>query len=195
MANKQASGGITLAKVLSHPMRVQILMKMNSPRRAMSPVRFSEEAGLPLGNVSYHFRELEKAGCVEVVETIQRRGATEHVYEPSKRAMAWTREWESLGAVVKQNLAAVALRGAVEALGAAIDSGMYDSREGSHLAYDTLWVDELGWTELGMAVKSCIEEMLAITFEAGERLKQDPDAPRFLASYVLTSFQSPEPED
>lgn len=185
-------GGVTLAKVLSHPLRVQILMKMNSPRQALSPVRFSEEVGMPVGNVSYHFRELEKAGCVELVDTKQRRGATEHIYEPAMRAMAWTREWENLGPVVKQNLAAIALRGAVEALGASIDTGMYDSLEGSHLAFDTGWVDEQGWVELGEAVKKCIEEGLAITFAAAERLKADPDLPRFLASYVLSSFQSPE---
>ena len=36
--------------------------------------------GEPLGNVSYHVRQLEKAGLIELVATRQRRGALEHYY-------------------------------------------------------------------------------------------------------------------
>ena len=36
--------------------------------------------GEPLGNVSYHVRQLEKAGLIELVAVKQRRGALEHYY-------------------------------------------------------------------------------------------------------------------
>ena len=90
-------------------------MRMNAPIRRLSPVEFSEESGVELGTIAYHFRTLDKAGCIEVVDEERRRGAVVHFYEPVKRAMAWTREWEALGPVVRQNLAATALRGAVRA--------------------------------------------------------------------------------
>src|SRR3954452_3411551 len=88
------SASVVMGKALSHPLRVRILMGMNAPPRMLSPSEFSEEARVSMGLASYHFRELAKAGCIEVAEEIRRRGATEHRYLPVKRAMAWTREWE-----------------------------------------------------------------------------------------------------
>ena len=72
--------GVGMAKVLAHPLRFKILIAMNTPFRRLSPSGFSEETDEPLSNASYHFRVLDRAGCIKVVETYQRRGATEHVY-------------------------------------------------------------------------------------------------------------------
>lgn len=181
---------IRVAKMLSHPLRVRILMAMNAPARPMSPKQFSDETGEKLGDCSYHFRELEKAGCLEVVETHKRRGATEHVFAPVKRAMAWTREWESLGPVVRQNLAATALRGVVEAIGTAIDGGTFDARDDSHLSFDTQDVDEQGWHELHRSLQVALEEALTITHRAGERLAANPELERFPATYMLAAFEN-----
>src|SRR5690242_9472439 len=161
---------VEMAKVLSHPIRFQILVEMNTPVRRLSPSEFSEERGEPLGNVSYHFRVLDKAGCIKVVDTVQRRGATEHVYEPVKRAMAWKREWENLGPYVRDNIAASALGGAVEILGRAIDEGTFDQREDSHLSYDCEWVDEEGWTEIHTIFRQQLEELLIATERIKKRL-------------------------
>ena len=40
---------------------------------------------LDLRSVAYHVRVLKKLGCIELVETLPRRGAVEHVY----RAADW----------------------------------------------------------------------------------------------------------
>lgn len=68
----------TLAKALSHPVRAQALTILNA--RVASPSEIAEELELPLGNVAYHVNELEKFGCVELVRTVPKRGATEHFY-------------------------------------------------------------------------------------------------------------------
>lgn len=54
-------------------------------------------------------------------------------------------------------------------------------------------LDDLGWTELHMIFQRALEEILAVTFEVGERLKQNPQVPRFLASYVLSTFETADP--
>ncbi len=182
-----------MAYVLSHPLRFSILNDMNTPPRKLSPSEYSEEIGEKLGNVSYHFRILHRAGCIEIVDTCQRRGATEHVYGPVKRAMAWTAEWERLGSFVRQNVASSALGNAVKQAGAAIDEGTFDQRNDSHLSHDTLWTDEEGWHEIHALFKTQLEELLEITERIGQRLGADLDIPRFLVTYFMSTFESPRP--
>jgi len=183
---------IQIAEALRHPIRAQILMRMNAPIRRLSPSEFAEEQGLAVGDASYHFRKLEKFGCLTVVEEHKRRGATEHVYEPVKRAMAWTSEWEMMGAVVKQHLAASVLRGGVERIGGSIDSGKFDARD-SILAWDTAWVDEEGWNQIHAIFKGALEETLMVIAEATKRVEDAPSEEKFLATYLLSTFES-DPE-
>lgn len=186
--------GVAMAHALSHPLRVRILMRMNVPTRRVSPKEFSDETGEALGNCSYHFRQLEKFGCVKVVDEVQRRGAMEHYYEPERRAMAWTREWEALGPVVRQSLTASLLRGGVERIGNAIDSGTFDARNDSHMSWDTAWVDEEGWQQLHRIFQRALEESLIVTTESAKRLENLPRGEQFLVTYLLATFESP-PED
>ena len=181
------------AKVLSHPLRFRILNDMNTPARRLSPSEFSDEIGGSLGTVSYHFRVLNKAGCIEVVDTVQRRGATEHIYEPVKRAMVWKNEWANLGPVVRQVVAASALGNAVRQVGASIDEGTFDKREDSHLSHDTFWTDEQGWTEMHSMFQRHLEDLLITAQRIKGRLDDDPDIPRFLVTYFMATFETPPP--
>jgi DNA-binding transcriptional ArsR family regulator len=67
-----------LAKALAHPLRAQILERLE--RHTASPSELADELAAPLGNVSYHVRILADAGLIELVRTTRRRGATEHHY-------------------------------------------------------------------------------------------------------------------
>lgn len=186
--------GVGMAKVLSHPLRFKILISMNTPFRRLSPSEYSEETGEALSNSSYHFRVLDKAGCIQIVETIPRRGAEEHVYEPVKRAMAWTREWERLGSYVRQHVAGSALGGVVEKVGESIDAGTFDKRDDSHLSWDTFYTDEEGWEEIHTKYRKHLEDLICTTQRIKERLEADPDRPRFLATYMNATFESPPPK-
>ena len=80
-----------IAEVFVHPLKLRILALMaeppplrtfahGSPEPGWSPNSLYLAAGEPLGNVSYHVRQLEKAGMIELVAVKQRRGALEHYY-------------------------------------------------------------------------------------------------------------------
>jgi DNA-binding transcriptional ArsR family regulator len=80
-----------IAESFVHPLKIRILKLMAEPppprataeglpEPGWSPNGLYVAAGEPLGNVSYHVRQLEKAGLVELVATKQRRGALEHYY-------------------------------------------------------------------------------------------------------------------
>jgi|GEM_PF-810700 len=178
-----------MAKVMSHETRVRILMSMNTPRRRLSPKVFAEETGLPVHHCAYHFAELEDTGCIALVATRQRRGATEHIYEPRKAALQWTDDWKLLGSAVKQSVLASVMRGAVEALGEAIESGTFEARAESHMSWSTIKVDERGWSEIAEVFDQALAELIAIDQKATERIAAG--ASFFAASYFMASFESP----
>ena len=189
------SASVVMGRALSHPLRVKILMSMNAPVRMLSPSVFSEETGCSMGLASYHFRQLQKAGCIEVAEKVQRRGATEHRYLPVRRAMAWTREWELLGSAVKQSLAATALGGACEVIGEAVDQGTFESLPDSILAWDVMRVDMKGWEKAHGILARALAELMEVGDECRKRVANMPDEDVFLLSYLMSSFESPERPD
>jgi DNA-binding transcriptional ArsR family regulator len=80
-----------IAEAFVHPIKLRILALMAGPPPARAPAEDSPEPGWspnslyvavgePLGNVSYHVRQLQKAGLIQLIATRQRRGALEHYY-------------------------------------------------------------------------------------------------------------------
>jgi DNA-binding transcriptional ArsR family regulator len=67
-----------LAKALSNDVRSRAFqLLVQGPQ---SPKSIAAELGLDLRTVAYHVRVLKKLDCIELVETLPRRGAVEHVY-------------------------------------------------------------------------------------------------------------------
>lgn len=193
-AREERKFAAVLAQALSHPLRVSILMKMNTPKREMSPSDYADESGEHLSNCSYHFRQLSKYGLIRETRTAQVRGATEHFYEPVKQAMAWTRTYGAMPDAVKQNLAATALEGAMLSVGKSVDAGTFDAREDSHLSYDEMVVDATGWDRIIAVFNQALLDAIAIRDETLKRIEGDPDAETFVASYLLTCWEAAPPD-
>jgi hypothetical protein len=183
------SNSLRLAKALGHPIRIKILMAMNTPARRMSPSEFSREKEMLLGTAAYHFRKLEECECIELVATRPVRGAEEHFYEPTKKALAWKREWEGMAPVLKQNLSATALGGFVEALGECIDAGTFEKRADSHLSWDRARVDEQGFAEMAELMVEMLERYLEIQARCANRMAAED--PGVIVCFVLSLFESP----
>lgn len=69
-----------LAKMLTHPLRLQIMKLLDESEEPLSPSTIAERLEAPLGNVSYHVRQLLGAKFLKLKRTKQRRGAVEHFY-------------------------------------------------------------------------------------------------------------------
>lgn len=180
-----------LGQALSHPMRVSILMKMNTPKRIMSPSSYAEETGELLSNCAYHFRQLREYELIRLVKTAQRRGATEHFYEPVKRAMAWTQTYGTMPDAVKQNLASTALNGAVLSIGNSVDAGTFDARPDAHLSYDQMLLDPDGWKKMTGILNDTLLKQIEVRDEVLERLEADPDLPdTFIGSYLMSCWEA-----
>ncbi len=73
-------------KILSHPLRLQILTIV--AKGPVSPVVTSKKHGVgKLGVVSYHFNQLAELGCVGIHRTRPRRGTIEHYFEVTERGL------------------------------------------------------------------------------------------------------------
>ena len=87
-SSKKDSVEQIVAKAFAHPLRVQILIILNE--RVASPNLLAQELDQSLNLVAYHVRVLEKYDCIELVDTKQRRGATEHFYRATRASSSAT---------------------------------------------------------------------------------------------------------
>ncbi|HET6997718.1 MAG TPA: hypothetical protein VFI03_03935, partial [Solirubrobacterales bacterium] len=69
---------LRLVKALAHPLRHDILEVLAV--EVASPTELSDKLSTGLSDVAYHVRVLDRCGCLELVDTAPRRGATEHFY-------------------------------------------------------------------------------------------------------------------
>lgn len=191
--------GKTLCQPLSHALRVRILEVANE--RAISPIQFVNEELQPKGvvfknpqhamsHVSYHFRELEKAGCLYVVEEIGRRGAIEHVYVG--KVTLSSDEFEQLSKEERSDLSRVGLQGFIARADSSLWTDTFDKRKDRHLTWMPLFLDEQAWTEVTEALDTCFGTVQRIQAEAADRLDEDEEVP-VPATVALFGFESPPP--
>jgi DNA-binding transcriptional ArsR family regulator len=73
-----------LVKALSHPVRVEILEKLQG--RIASPVELSQEMGKSPGVIAYHASTLLRCGCLELVGSGSRGGGIENFFGITSRS-------------------------------------------------------------------------------------------------------------
>lgn len=200
LRSAQREGSETASKVLSHPTRVRILEVINE--QDMSPIQFLNSGLCPdslgdqdfqalLTHVSYHFRELKKFGCAVVVRTIERRGATEHIYRGAARAFFTNADWEKFDYDLRQRLSRTMLQGLIARAESAMISGTFDSRINRHLSWIPMKrLDEIGWSELATTVEGAFDDVEEIRRGAEERLEESGEE-GISATVGLLLFESP----
>lgn len=156
-----------IVKALAHPLRVQILGALE--RRTASPNELAAELGAPLGNVSYHVRQLASAGLLELVRETPRRGAVEHYYRLVAAPGIDGRAWADAPGVVKTALLAGALTQIGEEVVAAAGKGGFDGPE-SHLDRLALTLDAEGFEAAAHELEGMAAKLRAIAAASAERL-------------------------
>ena len=190
----------TTCSPLGHPMRTRILEVVNE--HPMSPVQFINAGFAPgfetkqqaLSFVSYHFRALEKAGCIEIVDFIQRRGATEHVYGGCSRVYFTDEEFEQMPLLQRTQLSRTSFQGLVARTDGAMTTGTFDARTDRHLTWRAMELDERGWKEMTDRLAACFDDCEQIREDAEDRLANSGDkvVPTTMA---MLAFESPPRPD
>lgn len=177
-----------VAKAFAHPLRVQILIILNE--RVASPNLLSQELEQSLNLVAYHVRVLEKYDCIELVDTKQRRGATEHFYRATRRQFLTDSEWSRLPKSLRPGLSGAMLKSAFDDVEEALDKGTLDELEDRHLSRTPMVVDEKAWKDSAELLMDTLNRLLEIQAEANERLAETGEE-GMLAKVVMLHFKSP----
>jgi hypothetical protein len=190
----------TISNALKHPLRVRILEVLNEGPR--SPSQFVEEGLIPkehfatyqqaLSLASYHFRELQKDGCLEVIESIPRRGAVEHVYEGLARVYFDDAEFEAMPRPTRRKLSRVSLQGMVARADRAIAEDTFDERPDRHLTWMPMQLDQRGWDEVIAKLAETFTDLGRIRVDARDRIAAS-GGEVMPATVAMLGFESPPP--
>jgi len=188
--SKPGESGIDplLVKALNHPIRVQALRILNE--RVTSPNQLAIEMGLEVSDLAYHIRKLVKFKCIELVDTEQRRGATEHFYRATARAFIKADEWFQIPPSMRTSISASVVRSVVDDAAEALTKGTFDKREDRHLSWTPMILDDEGWAEVVEELAGSLSRVIEIQGRAADRLaKADQAGDSFTISVM--GYQAP----
>ncbi len=174
-------------KALAHPTRIRILAMLRES--TSSPVQLAERLGESLGTVAYHVRTLNSLGLLELVDTRQRRGATEHFYRAVELPRFSDAAWGRLSSTGKQRMLSFLLGQVGEYVSGSAANGGFD-RADANISRISLKVDEKGWTQLARATQKWLAEVDRIEEQIKKRTADTPEHDLVDAGLVLLLFEA-----
>jgi DNA-binding transcriptional ArsR family regulator len=190
--NKKEGVEQIVAKAFAHPLRVQILIILNE--KVASPNMLAQQLDESLNLVAYHVRVLEKYDCIELVDTKQRRGATEHFYRATRRQFLSDDQWARMPAGLRPGMVAAVLKSVFEDIESASQAGTLDEIDEIHISRTPMVLDHQGWEDVADLLNSSLDRLLEIQAESGKRLSEG-DVESVLSKVVMLHFKSPATED
>lgn len=162
---KRNAGSIDhdLVKAMAHPLRYELLMKLNG--RTASPNELSKEVAASVGTVSYHVRLLEEMGFVELVDQKMRRGAVEHFYRATQRAWFSNEGWARLPAAVRSSMAGATLTSIWEIVKRAGAAGAFEETD-MHVSSTALELDDEGYAAVCEVLDEAVQQVMEIQSKA-----------------------------
>jgi predicted ArsR family transcriptional regulator len=188
--NKKEGVEQVVAKAFAHPLRVQILIILNEG--VASPNMLAQRLDQSLNLVAYHVRVLEKYDCIELVDTKQRRGATEHFYRATRRQFLTDNEWSRLPKSLRGGLSGAMLKPAFEDVEEALDKNTFDELDDRHLSRTPMVVDQKGWEDAAELLANTLDRLIEIQGEANNRIAESGEEPLHSRALIL-HFKSPGP--
>jgi DNA-binding transcriptional ArsR family regulator len=205
--------GQRLAKALTHPLRIKILVELN--KRAMSPTQFTNEfysflveqkgssgASRSAGEthralcryVARHFRRLEELKCIELVEIKtggRRRGGKEHVFRAIQRVLFDASSWLAVPDSHRERVTAAAFTTYFDQVAQAMQAGTVDARGDRHFTWTALHYDEQGWKEMAADIDALFVRSLELRVEAALRMAKSQER-SIPVTVAFACFESPE---
>lgn len=178
-----------LVRALAHPLRIKILEILTE--RVASPNRISDDLDTGLSHVAYHTRALDKCGCLELVDTAQRRGATEHFYKASPHSFIGDRIWRRVPRALLGGVSGATLQSFMDRAVAALEAGTIDGREDTTLYWMPVLLDEQGWKEVTSTMEDTVDRVLLIQDESRERITRRKGRGAISAIVGVASFETP----
>lgn len=173
-----------LMRALTHDLRVEILALLNE--HVASPNELSQEMREPLSQVSYHVRILHECELVELVDTQQVRGSTEHFYRATARAITTAEEFEQMPEEARKRITRSSLSYTFAAASHALATGTLEARSDRHLSSTQMRLDQQGWEDMVAGAQRWLDRQLEIQAESAARLAEaDGEGIPVMASNLL----------
>jgi predicted ArsR family transcriptional regulator len=187
---------LSLIRAMAHKDRYLALHILNE--RVASPNELAKEIGTPTSRLAYHVRELEKYGCIELIGTKPRRGATEHFYRATKRAFFDDEDWVRMPRSFRESVIGRHLAMAGRYIGEALEEGTFEARPDRHHSWTRMIVDEQGWTDSMAVLLEALDKLLEIQAASSDRLDEGagPAIPMAVSmmGFEATSSKAPAGE-
>lgn len=178
-----------LVRALAHPLRVRILEVLTD--RVASPSLIAEELGTGVSDVAYHTRALDRCGCIELVETAQRRGATEHYYKARPHAFIGNGAWRKVPRPIRSSITGASLQTFMDKAITALEAGTIDDRDDTTFSWMPVHLDEVGWQDVTEILAEASERILAAQAAADQRAADSSDDQRKISAVVaLANFET-----
>jgi DNA-binding transcriptional ArsR family regulator len=175
-----------LVRALAHPARIQILEILSE--RVASPNMIAAELETGLSHVAYHTRALDRCGCLELVQTAQRRGATEHFYKARPRVFIGDQTWRSVPASIRGGVSAASLQTFMDKAVAALEAGTMDEREDTTLSWMPLHLDDRGWEEVTQILRGATDRVVEAQEESNRRARSSRQDERSISAVVALAL-------
>lgn len=178
-----------LVKALAHPLRIQILEILTE--RVASPNDVAHQLNVGLTHVAYHTRALDRCGCLELVETAQRRGATEHFYKAAPHAFIGNQAWRKVPKALRGCVTAASLQTFLDKAVSALEAGTIDDRDDTTLCWMPVFLDDEGWKEVSDILAEATDKVLkAQEASKGRAGKAGRSARTISAVVALANFET-----
>ncbi|HET8815659.1 MAG TPA: hypothetical protein VFM51_11995 [Solirubrobacterales bacterium] len=178
-----------LVKALAHPARVQILEVLSE--RVASPNMLAAELETGLSHVAYHTRALDRCGCLELVQTAQRRGATEHFYKARPRVFIGDQAWRQVPRSLRGAVTDASLQSFLDKAMGALEAGTIDRRDDTTLTWMPLHLDEHGWGEVRSILREATDRVVKAQEDSSRRASSAKVDPRTISAVIgLALFET-----
>jgi len=182
-----------LVRAHEHPIRIEILQVLmegpNSPGRICRRLE-----GVSLNLVSHHMKVLQEAGCIDLLETVEKGGTTEHVYRALEPRFIGAAEWDELTPKLRQPTTATILRLISADVTRALQQGTFDKGPSRHLSRSPLNLDREGWEEVVDTLRRTLDEVLEANTKSAERIAASGERP-IAARVAMLQFTLPSEEE
>lgn len=180
-----------IAQVCANPLRNRLLFEYQG--EPVSPSRLARRLGEPLNLVSYHTSVLARRGCLELVHTERRRGATEHFYRSIVPLGIEDEEWLEIAPALRRSLVLGTLSVVTdESRGAAFEGSFDEAR--AHMSRTLLDLDDQAVGEMARLLRGVLDDVERIQAESRERAGPDRK-PYELVMLHFARSSAPKPPD
>jgi DNA-binding transcriptional ArsR family regulator len=187
----KAAPSTSVAAILAHPTRARIWHRV--VEGPVSSAQMAKEFGCDVTHVSYHVKQLEKAGAVEEVGSRPVRGAVEHFWRSVRRPEISKEEAAEMDPDAKIANVTLISQSSFADLGVSLDSGRFVERD-EHVAVRLPGVfDEEGFAKASKAYTDLLDLLYDTEAESKIRIAKDPSRKSINITALGFLFEKPAP--